>query len=223
MTAQNDTGYADQLALLDTDSHSIPSSVGAADVDHDVRPINWITLTADEAEAEWLDLNAWVNWLRRTYGLPPAIVPPFWHRHDELVWELSALHTHWLNCYDPDASPSAPLGWHRDFADTRNRLREWVATCGTRLDRDRPTRQTTWPGEAPADPEIRTVVANRDEDFITFVVEDVNHRAAQATGLNDGIRKGPVWASPTSTDGDDLFASTAPSDATHGTGQPARV
>ncbi|MGN6162304.1 MAG: hypothetical protein ACTHOG_11465, partial [Marmoricola sp.] len=32
-------------------------------------PINWNLLTSDEAETEWLELNAWVNWLRRTYGL----------------------------------------------------------------------------------------------------------------------------------------------------------
>lgn len=50
-------------------------------------PINWNLLTSDEAEGEWLDLNAWVNWLRVTYGLPPTVVPPLWHRHDELVWE----------------------------------------------------------------------------------------------------------------------------------------
>lgn len=33
-------------------------------------PINWNLLTANEAETEWLELNAWINWLRRTYGLP---------------------------------------------------------------------------------------------------------------------------------------------------------
>src|SRR3546814_2478096 len=35
-------------------------------------PINWNTLGADEAEAEWLDLNAWVNWLRGTYEIGRA-------------------------------------------------------------------------------------------------------------------------------------------------------
>lgn len=115
-------------------------------------PINWNLLTADEAEAEWLELNRWVDWLRHTYGLTAAVIPPLWHRHPEMVWELSALHLHWLCAYDPDQNGSAPLGWHRDFADTRHRLREWVANCGTRLDRDRPTRQTSWPGETPAEP-----------------------------------------------------------------------
>lgn len=34
---------------------------------------------------------------------PVAVIPPFWHRHPELVWELSALHLHWLCAYDPEA------------------------------------------------------------------------------------------------------------------------
>ncbi len=105
-------------------------------------PINWNLLRADDAEAEWIELNRWVNWLRRTYGLPASVLPPFWHRHPELVWELSALHLHWLGAYDPDQLGSAPLGWHRDFADARQHLRDWVAVSRTRLERDRPTRQT---------------------------------------------------------------------------------
>ena len=150
---------------------------GAADADEEPpRPINWNLLTGDEAEAEWLDLNAWVNWLRATYGLPPTVIPPYWHRHDELVWELSALHTHWLNAYDPEGSPSAPLAWHRDFADARNRLREWVSTCGTKLDRDRPTRVTTWPGEAPSAPASEVAIEDRDADFVDYVLHDVAAR-----------------------------------------------
>lgn len=99
-----------------------------------------------------------------------------WHRHDELVWELSALHQHWLNSYSPDASPSSPLAWHRDFAETRHRLRDWVAVCGTRLNRDRPTRQTTWPGEPAALPTAEASVTDRDADFVQFVMEDVTAR-----------------------------------------------
>ncbi|QIM16014.1 hypothetical protein G7067_05635 [Leucobacter insecticola] len=99
-------------------------------------PINWNLLTAEDAEVEWLELNRWVNWLRKTYGLPASVIPPAWFNHPELVWELSALHLHWLCAYDPEQDGSAPLGWHRDFADARERLRDWVATSGTRLDRD---------------------------------------------------------------------------------------
>ncbi len=140
------------------------------------RPINWNMLTADQAANAWRELDAWVNWLRHTYGLPAAIIPPYWHRHPELVWELSALHLHWLGAYDLEQHGSAPLGWHRDFADTRERLREWVATSGTRLDRDRPTRQTTWPGEAPPPETDEQLIVDRDADFARFLTEDVAHR-----------------------------------------------
>ncbi|WP_411700500.1 hypothetical protein [Conyzicola sp.] len=139
-------------------------------------PINWNLLSAEEAEAEWIELNRWVNWLRRTYGLPASVVPPFWHRHLELVWELSALHLHWLCAYDPDQHGSAPFGWHRDFADARQRLHDWVATSGTRLDRDRPTRQTSWPGEPSAETIEDVVVSDRDKDFVDFVTGDVDRR-----------------------------------------------
>jgi len=154
----------------------VPPRAAADADDEPPHPINWNLLTGDEAEAEWLDLNAWVNWLRATYGLPPTVIPPYWHRHDELVWELSALHTHWLNAYDPDGSPSAPLAWHRDFADARNRLREWVSTCGTKLDRDRATRITTWPGEPPAAPASEVAIEDRDADFVAYVLQDVTAR-----------------------------------------------
>ena len=49
-------------------------------------PINWYLLNAEEAEAEWLELNQWVDQLRRTYSLPISVIPPFWHRHPELLW-----------------------------------------------------------------------------------------------------------------------------------------
>lgn len=141
-------------------------------------PINWNLLTAEQAETEWIELNRWVNWLRHSYGLPASTIPPFWHRHPELIWELSALHLHWLSAYDPDQHGSAPFGWHRDFADARNRLHDWVATSGTRLDRDRPTRQTAWPGEPPADPVEEITISDRDADFVAFVVADLERRRA---------------------------------------------
>lgn len=83
---------------------------------------------------------------------------------------------HWLCAYDPDQNGSAPLGWHRDFADARQRLRDWVAASGTRLDRDRPTRQTIWPGEEPGEPVEDTPIVNRDAEFVEFVLADVQRR-----------------------------------------------
>lgn len=139
-------------------------------------PVNWNLLTAEAAEEEWLALNQWVHWLRRTYGLPVAVIPPFWHRHPELVWELSALHLHWLCAYDIEAKGSAPLVWHRDFADARQRLRDWISASGTRLDTDRPTRQTDWPGETPSEPVEDTTIRNREADFVEFIHADVQTR-----------------------------------------------
>lgn len=149
-------------------------------------PVNWYLLRAEELEAEWYELNRWVERLRRTYGLPASVIPPMWHRHDELVWELSALHVHWLCAYHPEQDGSAPFGWHRDFADARNRLRDWVAASGTRLDRDRPTRQTTWPGEDPADPVEDVFVADRDKDFVDYVTAQIAERRAAEVAFYAG-------------------------------------
>ncbi|WP_345522770.1 hypothetical protein [Nocardioides conyzicola] len=139
-------------------------------------PINWNLLDAEAAEAEWRDLDRFVLWLKTAFGLSPAIVPPYWHRHDELIWELSALHLHFLACFDEIASPSAPIAWMRDFSDARHRLREWVATCGTRLDGDRPTRQSRWPGETAETRGGEVKIADRAADFEEFVRTDVLRR-----------------------------------------------
>ncbi len=56
------------------------------------------------------------------------------------------------------------------------RLRDWVAASGTTLDRDRPTRQTVWPGEDPTEPVEERIIANRDEDFVQWVLADVAAR-----------------------------------------------
>lgn len=139
-------------------------------------PVNWNLLTADAAEEEWLALNEWVHWLRHTYGLPVAVIPPFWHRHPELVWELSALHIHWLCAIHPEAKGSAMLVWHRDFTEAQERLRHWTAACGTRLTTDRPTRRIAWPGEPDTDPIEDIIIPNREEDFVEYMHADVEAR-----------------------------------------------
>ncbi len=143
------------------------------------RPFLWDELSADDLEHRWHDLDVWVDWLRRTYGLPASVIPPAWHRHPELVWELSALHLHWLGCYHPHNDPSAPLAWHRDFADAQQRLRDWTATSGTRLDRDQPTHQTSWPGEPLTHRGGERPIVDRRADFHTHVHADVTQRRNQ--------------------------------------------
>lgn len=144
------------------------------------RSINWRTLTPEDLEHELLELNAWVDWLRHEYGLPPQVIPPMWHRHPELLWELSALRQQWLTCYDQQAKGNMGVVWHAEFAAARERLRDWVSTSGTRLDRDRATRITEWPGgEADgfvAPDTSEHPVTERSEDFAAFVIEAVNAR-----------------------------------------------
>lgn len=147
-------------------------------------PVNWRTLGPDEAEHEWLTLNEWVHWLRHEFSLPPSIIPPAWHRHPELVWELSALHLRWLGCYDPAQNAAGPLAFMTDFAAARARLREWVTSCGTRLDVDRPSRQTRWPGEPDMPETVEAPITHREEDFSDFVIADVQRREdAEAEAL----------------------------------------
>lgn len=176
--ATNDPSDDDLEPALPGMEYDLPArDTGARELIADPpQPVNWNLLTADDAETEWLELNRWVYWLRRTYGLPVSVIPPLWHRHPELVWELSALHLHWLCAYDPQALGTAPLGWHREFAEARARLRDWVSGCGTRTDIDRPTPQATWPGEPADDGAGPVEIINRDEDFVRFVAEDVTRR-----------------------------------------------
>lgn len=174
-----DAGYADDLgpALpgLEYDlTRRRPGAPGL--VAEPPQPVNWDLLSADDAQAEWLELDRWVSWLRHTYGLPSSVIPPLWHRHPELVWELSALHLNWLCAYDPQALGTAPLGWHREFAETRLRLRDWVTSCGTRTDSDRPTPQASWPGEPVDNPGRAVEITNRDDDFAHFVTADIARR-----------------------------------------------
>ena len=150
----------------------------AKDTPEPPRPVNWNILTAAEAQVEWLELNAFVNWLRHEFGLSVNVVPPFWHRHPELVWPLSALRQHYLNAYDKKQHGSAPFGWWRDFWAFVPQLRDAVTAGGTKLNTDRPTRQAVWPGEDEHPMLVETVIPDRDADFTQFVKDDVARRQA---------------------------------------------
>ena len=147
------------------------------------RTINWRELSPEDLEQDLLELNQFVDWLRHEYGLPPQIIPPFWHRHRELLWELSALKQHWLTCYDKQAKGNMGVVWHAEFAAARERLRDWVSISGTRLDRDRATRITEWPGgeseDFVASSSAEHPVLERTKDFLAFVDEQVAERRAE--------------------------------------------
>lgn len=73
----------------DSEDTEAPETEDAGLLAEPPHPVNWNLLTAEEAAGEWVELDKWVTWLRHTYGLPASVVPPFWHRHPELVWDLS--------------------------------------------------------------------------------------------------------------------------------------
>lgn len=148
-------------------------------------PIAWDLLTPEQAEDEWVILNEWVHWLRKRFALPAVILPPFWYRHGEMVEELSALHTHYLGAYHPRQDGSAPIGWMTDFAATKERLRDLVTVAGTRLDRDRPTRQTIWPGEDDDTDNNEVTINDREADFRAFVAADIERRYEYEATLDE--------------------------------------
>jgi len=153
----------------------------ASATDGPPRPINWTTLSSDEAEYEWLRLNAFVEQFRHTHALPAQVVPPFWHRYQVLVEHLSALHTHYLAAYDPEQHGSAPFGFLRDLDEWKLRAREIVAILGTRMDAARSYRLAAWPGEPEPDPEDTPPpvnLADRYDDFVTYMIWWVDRRRA---------------------------------------------
>jgi hypothetical protein len=169
----------DELVDLDP---MLGHSENASATDGPPTPVVWEGLTCDEAEFEWLRLNDWVEDLRRTFCLPPQVIPPFWHRHPLLVEHLSALHTHWLAAYDPEQHGSAPFGWIRDLDEWVNRMREAVAMLGTRIDQDRPHRPTPWPGEPDPDPDNsppEVNVSDRYDDFVTYILWWIDQRRSR--------------------------------------------
>lgn len=92
-----------------------------------VRPGRWCWRDArpGNVDALWLELTAWVDWLRTRYGLD-ELLPPCWSSHSAMVEELTALYAGWLAAYvDIDARGFDPLAWHEALSRTLARVREW--------------------------------------------------------------------------------------------------
>ena len=73
-------------------------------------------------------------------------------------------------------STQSSTGESSTSATIKPSCRGRAASCSTRGDRDRPTRQAAWPGEEPA-PAIQEVkFDDRDEEFVDFVIAQVRKR-----------------------------------------------
>jgi hypothetical protein len=71
------------------------------------------------------DPTAWVDWLRRHYGLEDE-VPDCWSEHRSIREELLALRLAHAAAYDDaDARPTDPLLWHDALTRVVQRIREW--------------------------------------------------------------------------------------------------
>jgi hypothetical protein len=100
--------------------------------------ICWRDLDPSTAAEELGHLTDWITWIIQRYRLDHKVIPPCWAEHGCLVEELSALHTFWQACYLEDASPSDPLGFHRDLDLALRRLREWSSRLGCSRTNHRP-------------------------------------------------------------------------------------
>ena len=133
------------------EQHGLTDATGGGELYREPpRPINWNRLTADEPKPPGRSSTPGSTGSARTYGLPAAVIPAAWHRHPELVWELSR-----CTCTGSGLRPrTARLRTHRLAPRLRRRaerLRDWVASCGTNLERTAPPARPIWPGEPPDD------------------------------------------------------------------------
>ncbi|WP_439593068.1 hypothetical protein [Microbacterium sp.] len=124
--------------------------------------INWRYLTSGEAEQVWADLRDWVEWFTVRYRVPISTVPNCWWQHEQLVEELSALHTAHVVCFDDADTGLGPVGWHERLAIARPRLTHAYGGGCSNGHQDTPSRSwatvtdenawTAWTTQAHATP-----------------------------------------------------------------------
>lgn len=152
-------GLDDELADLAERVDGLTVTVaayGGADADEpDAALVDWPSLSADRAAAEWQALGDWVaGVLGPFYELTRAQLPDCWPLHRPAVLELVWLRRSYVAAHRPDAPAAAAADWH-----TRWR-REALASIATaisdkwcrpgehwvdRYDRGRPAGQGTPP------------------------------------------------------------------------------
>jgi len=110
-------GYGEQLAELGGKAAQLRGDVDelldAMPPEQQHPPVDWPSLTAEDAEREWQALGNWVatvlvGWYRPTR----SELPDCWPLHPSVVVELSALRTGRLQAYGTRTNASAALEWH---------------------------------------------------------------------------------------------------------------
>ena len=102
----------DALATAVTDALTSGPGAGSRP-EPDAAPVDWPSLSADAATAEWQALGDWVaSVLGPFYELTRAQLPDCWPLHRPAVLELVWLRRMYVAAHRPDAAPSAAADWH---------------------------------------------------------------------------------------------------------------
>lgn len=94
-------------------------------------PVDWRSLSGDEAREAWIALREWVEWFTVRYNVPVSVVPACWWRHGALVEELSALHVFHQTAYDENDTGYGPIGWHERLVQAQGRLQRAGSGCSS--------------------------------------------------------------------------------------------
>lgn len=106
-----DVELADLDERLDTLANAVATGAGAAG--QDVALVDWPSLSADDATAEWQALGDWVAAvLGPFYEITRAQLPDCWALHRPALLELVWLHRTYMAAHRPDAAPAAAADWH---------------------------------------------------------------------------------------------------------------
>lgn len=120
----------DGLADLADRLVALAAASGAEEKEDKSGPVDWLSLSADAAAAEWEALGEWIaTVLGPVYEITREQLPDCWALHRPVVVELVWLRRAFAAAHRPNALPSAAADWH-----TRWR-RETFANIGKVIDR----------------------------------------------------------------------------------------
>lgn len=108
-------------------------------------PIHWPSLTPEEREGRWRELDDWVRELVARFDLDTRLVPPCWHLHNGMVESLQALRDHERASYSDTASPTAAVDWLRALREVELRLHELASKTQCTAQAHRAGIKRTWP------------------------------------------------------------------------------
>ncbi|MFD5489465.1 hypothetical protein ACFWIV_28825 [Streptomyces virginiae] len=110
----------------------------------------WAAMEPQERRIRMRELDAWVDWLRRTFELHNTITH-CWYRHSAVVEHLTALYTGWIRTYAGEEAPGRELA-EADWINTLHNFvpRLQLAACATGTHQEPPLIVPPQPGSFEA-------------------------------------------------------------------------